>query len=48
MTKTKNMQNFFLVAGLLFTILAAICGFGYNYYSNLNSEKVKKMLKRKD
>ncbi len=39
MTKTKNMQTFFLILGLISAILVAISAFGYNYYSNLNSDE---------
>lgn len=33
------MQTFFLILGLISAILVAISAFGYNYYSNLNSEE---------
>lgn len=39
MTKTKKMQTFFLILGLISAILVAISTFGYNYYSNLNNEE---------
>lgn len=39
MTKTKNMQTFFLISILVSTVLVAISTFGYNYYSNLNSKE---------
>ena len=42
MTKIKNMQNFYLILGLISAILVAVSAFGYNYYSNLNSEESEK------
>lgn len=37
-TKPKNMQNFFLILGLISAIFVAISAFGYNYYSNLDTK----------